>query len=112
MHVKTLIIDRVTLMTGSVNMTHNGFENNKEHLYRMTEPSVVLAVAEDFESAWESAEIVTQEMIDDMLARHRTREEKKKSNQSRGDRRSRSQSVSRGVSRSLSRELAEVGDTS
>ena len=32
MHAKTLIVDRITLLAGSVNLTHHGFESNKEHL--------------------------------------------------------------------------------
>ena len=98
MHVKALIIDAKTLLTGSVNMTHNGLENNKEHLYRITDPSAVSEVMIDFEKEWAGAETVTQELIDDMLARH----EKRASD------RARSKSLSRGASRSLSCELDEV----
>jgi phosphatidylserine/phosphatidylglycerophosphate/cardiolipin synthase-like enzyme len=34
MHVKCLILDEKVVLTGSVNLTHNGLENNKEHVYR------------------------------------------------------------------------------
>ena len=101
MHVKTLIFDRKTLLTGSVNMTHNGFENNKEHLYRIPDPHTVAEVLEDFETVWSAAEVVTQDMIDYMLKKH----EERKANP-----RSRSESVSRGVSRSLASELEEVDE--
>ena len=99
MHVKTLIFDRKTLLTGSVNMTHNGFENNKEHLYRIPDPHTVAEVLEDFETVWSAAEVVSLDMIDYILKKH----EERKANP-----RSRSESVSRGVSRSLASELEEV----
>jgi len=99
MHVKTLIFDRKTLLTGSVNMTHNGLENNKEHLYRIPDPHTVAEVLADFETVWATAEVVTQDMIDHMLKKH----DERKANP-----RSRSESVSRGVSRSLASELEEV----
>jgi phosphatidylserine/phosphatidylglycerophosphate/cardiolipin synthase-like enzyme len=44
MHAKSLIFDEEVLVTGSVNMTHNGYENNKEHMFRITTPSVVADV--------------------------------------------------------------------
>jgi hypothetical protein len=56
MHVKCLIIDQKTVLSGSVNLTHNGLENNKEHLYLMTEPSLAAAVFADFEREWPIAE--------------------------------------------------------
>ena len=98
MHVKALIFDSKTLLTGSVNLTHNGLENNKEHMYRISDPSAVVEVLMDFAKEWDRAETVTQELIDDMLERH----------EKRADNRARSKSVSRGVSRSLSSELEEV----
>ena len=101
MHVKSLIFDRKILLTGSSNMTHNGFENNKEHLYRIPDPAAVSEVLDDFEKEWKAAEVVTQDMIDEMLSKHEKRSEDRS--------RSRSESVSRrGVSRSLSSELETV----
>ena len=44
MHAKTLIFDEKVVLTGSVNLTHNGLERNKEHLIRVLEPSVVSAM--------------------------------------------------------------------
>ena len=100
MHVKSLIFDAKILLTGSVNMTHNGLENNKEHLFRIPEPDAVSEVLADFEKIWADAEIVTQEMIDDMLTKHTNRAT-----------RSRSKSVSREVTRALSSEFEEANDS-
>ncbi len=68
MHVKSLIFDERVVLTGSVNMTHNGHENNKEHLYRILEPTAVADVQADFEKDWEIAETVVQTHIDRMIA--------------------------------------------
>ena len=87
------------------NMTHNGFENNKEHLIALTKPSVVAQFAADFESEWATAETVTQELVDDMMARYRKREDTKDEKQRQ---RSRSKSLSRTTSRSLSSEFKDV----
>lgn len=48
-------------------MTHNGYENNKEHMYRITEPTTVADVLADFERDWREAELLTQQLIDTML---------------------------------------------
>jgi len=98
MHVKALCFDRKTLLTGSVNMTHNGLENNKEHMYRITEPTAVAEVLTDFESVWAEAETVTQRLIDEMMSRHAKRQDKDTG-------KTRSKSVSRSLSRSLSHEF-------
>ena len=102
MHVKAIIFDAQVLLTGSVNITHNGMENNVEHMYRIVEPTAVADVMADFEKRWEVAEPVTKTEILEMMSRHDKREERKERNQ-----RSRSQSRPR-VSRSLSTELAVV----
>ena len=101
MHVKALIFDSKTLLTGSVNMTHNGMENNKEHMYRISESAPVSAVLADFEKEWAAAEPDTRELIDDMLSRHAKRLERDAA-------KPRSKSLNRGVSRSLSSELDEA----
>jgi len=101
MHVKALCFDRKTLLTGSVNMTHNGLENNKEHMYRITEPTAVAEVLTDFEALWAQAEPVTQKLIDDMMSRHALRTDKETD-------KPRSKSVSRSLSRSLSNEFEVV----
>ena len=96
MHVKTLIFDNRVVLTGSVNMTHNGHENNKEHLFRISEPRTVADVLSDFEEEWKEAEPVTEAMITKMLALHAEKKEKKDKDKQRD------------VSRSLSVELDEA----
>ena len=49
-HAKTCVFDNKVILTGSVNMTNNGHDNNKEHMFRIEEPKVVAAVIEDFEA--------------------------------------------------------------
>jgi len=94
MHVKTMIVDERVVLTGSVNMTHNGLENNKEHLYRITVPTAVAAVVEDFDATWAGAEPVTTEYVDAALAKSAEKAAKAKE-----------KLRSKSVSRSLSREL-------
>jgi len=96
MHVKSLIFDGAVLLTGSVNMIHNGHENNKEHLYRITHGPTVAEVLADFEKEWAEAEMVTREHIDEMIDNKAKKDEKK-----------RGASLSRSVSRSLSAELED-----
>ena len=72
-----LIFDERVVLTGSVNMTHNGLENNKEHSFRITIPSVVADVAADFEKAWLGAEPVEECHIKIVLARHKKKDEER-----------------------------------
>ena len=95
MHVKSLIFDGAVLLTGSVNMTHNGHENNKEHLYRIVLGSAVLEVLADFEKDWTGAEPVTQAVIDDMFVRFEKSKESRRS---------------KSISRSLSIELEDADE--
>ena len=95
MHVKSLIFDGAVLLTGSVNMIHNGHENNKEHLYRIAHGPTVAEVLADFEKEWAGAEMVTREHIDEMIDNKAKKDEK------------RGASLSRSVSRSLSAELED-----
>jgi hypothetical protein len=81
MHVKCLVLDETLLFDGSVNLTHNGLENNKEHLYQISEPTVVQAVLYDFEETWKVAETIGEHDIEHMWAKHLEREEKKKEEQ-------------------------------
>ena len=77
-HVKCLILDAKTVLTGSMNLTHNGLENNKEHLYRLTEPAFVAEVLADFEEEWLTAQRVTDNEIGEMLDMSHKRQEKKR----------------------------------
>ena len=56
MHMKTWILDSEVLLTGSVNLTYNGLENNSENLVAIrTAPAVADAMLQ-FEEIWERAE--------------------------------------------------------
>ena len=94
MHVKCWFIDGSVMLSGSTNATHGGLENNKEHLYKICEPSVVNKALADFEQTWETATPVTRDVLDTMLANDATR----KLHRHKGE---------RDVSRSLSQELEE-----
>ena len=76
-HAKTLIIDKKLVISGSVNMTHNGHENNKEHQFRITEPKAVSEVCADFEECWEKAQVVTEEIMEAKYEQYKLREENK-----------------------------------
>ena len=76
--VTCLILDARIALTGSVNLTHNGLENNKEHLYRLTEPAFVADLQADFEKEWLTAQRVTDEEIRQMLEKSDKRQEKKR----------------------------------
>ena len=126
MHAKTLIFDKKVVLTGSVNLTHNGLEHNKEHILRTTEPGTVADFLRDFEETWELATTVGPEELASMLEKHAKKKRKKKSSRSsqsgdasgdesecRGGRstssksgRSVSRSVSKNASRSVSRSLS------
>ena len=94
-HAKTCVFDNKVILTGSVNMTNNGHENNKEHLLLMEEPGLVNSVMTDFWKEWGRAEVVTQVEIDKMKEIERAAAEKKRE-------KSRSPSVAREASRPLS----------
>ena len=63
MHTKCLIMDRELVFDGSVNLTHNGMENNKEHLLRITHEPTVSRVFHDFCREWARAEVVGNDKI-------------------------------------------------
>ena len=67
MHAKCLILDRELVFDGSVNLTHNGMENNKEHLYRITHKPTVRRVFDDFCIEWARSEIVGSDKIAIMM---------------------------------------------
>eukprot|EP00975_Prorocentrum_lima_P032389 6799754-Prorocentrum_lima.AAC.1 len=48
-------------------------ECNKEHLYRLSDEKVLVKLCADFEHDWEKSEIVTPEMVDIMMTKHRGR---------------------------------------
>jgi hypothetical protein len=67
--VKSLIIDGKVAMSGSLNLTHNGLQNNKEHLYRLSEPEFIQEMMADFEKDWILAEPVGDREISIMIAK-------------------------------------------
>ena len=112
MHAKTLIFDGKIVLTGSVNMTHNGYENNKEHMLRLVAPKAVADFVADFEEEWQQAIPVTQDAINDMLKKYQQRRGPKDGAESDGPVRSGSSGgPTRKVTRSLSSELKEVSDS-
>ena len=78
MHIKMLIFDNEIALSGSTNMTHNGMENNKEHLYRFADAHLVEAMLKDFDTEWEATSKVSREEIDHMLSLYERREQKKR----------------------------------
>ena len=65
MHCKTVIIDKAVVFAGSVNLTHNGMEHNKEHLFRITDPVIVAKVCADFMRDWRNEGGITSEEVND-----------------------------------------------
>ena len=66
-HNKSVVIDGVIVFTGSVNLTHNGFENNKEHLVRIIFPDCVQSFRIQFMEDWESPhaqQIVAKDIVE------------------------------------------------
>ena len=100
MHAKTILFDKKIVYTGSVNMTHNGMENNKEHLFRITETAAVADVLADFERDWTVAVPVTDEDMALMLKNDDQRKRNKNEKAKRAG----------GVTRSLTSELDAAQD--
>ena len=99
MHVKSWILDEGTMLTGSVNLTHGGFENNKEQLFKILDPAIVAQCLEDFEKSWAIAEPVSERHILLMQTNKAKRDEKPPDVSHRR---------TRSVTRSLSAELETV----
>jgi len=66
MHCKTWLVDDEVILTGSLNLTHNALENNKEHLWTMRNSDAVQHLKEDFEELWEDSREVTLDLIQSM----------------------------------------------
>ena len=67
LHAKSWVLDNAVVLTGSVNLTSNGLGRNKEHMLRITTPSVVRSFAEDFENLWLMAEPITEEYFETQI---------------------------------------------
>ena len=95
MHVKTLVFDRKVVLTGSVNMSHNGLENSKEHLFRITVPETVEATIADFEEHWTTCQPLTMEAVEQVMGNNHQRREKRAQRSQDGPRSSPSRSQPR-----------------
>ena len=76
-------------------MTHNGMENSKEHMFRITAPEVVEALIQDFEAHWLTCQPLTDEEVDQVIARHQTRQDDRNRRSQEGQRSSPSRSQPR-----------------
>ena len=56
MHMKSCSFDCKVLLTGSVNFTHNGFENSAENLIRIEDAEEFVKHSVRFEELWREAE--------------------------------------------------------
>lgn len=96
MHVKTVILDHELVLTGSVNLTHNGVQNSKEHLYRVQHPKCVAKTARDFEATWKLGPQVTERVMLIVMANDKDKKARKAlEKKARSSLRSRSQSAPR-----------------
>jgi len=68
MHNKIWILDPGTrqgvFLTGSVNTSHNGLENNVENMLRVTDQGIVNEAYEDFKVHWENSQPVGERELD------------------------------------------------
>ena len=76
LHAKSWLLDNAVVLTGSVNLTSGGMSRNKEHMLRITTPSVVRSFAEDFEDLWAKAEPITAECCETQIVAWRKLPEK------------------------------------
>ena len=63
------VYDSEFITIGSCNWTHNGVENNKEHVVRIKAPSINWEAAADFERTWEVAQAVDAERMEETVRR-------------------------------------------
>ena len=77
-------------------MTHNGLENSKEHMFRITVPGIVEDLIEDFEALWLTSQPLTDEEAGQVIARHQTKQDNRNQRSHDGQRSSPSRSQPRG----------------
>ena len=77
MHAKTMIPDNKVVLTGSLNLTHNVFEHNKEHVVRIVDAKCVHQFVEGFYRTRTESEVISTRDIDNMLQSHDKREQEK-----------------------------------
>ena len=98
LHARPWVLDDAVVLTGSVNLTSNGMNRNKEHMLRISTPSVVRSYAEDFEDLWNKAEPISEEYCESQISAWRELPEIKEEKKKEKLRRSRSASLPRGDS--------------
>ena len=67
MHIKAVIADFAEVLTGSCNMTHNGIDNNDEHVLLIGDVSAVQDIVTHFTELWNEGEAVGAKEIDQMM---------------------------------------------
>ena len=75
-HAKSWTIDGIVLLTGSVNLTKGGFENNLEHCVISVCKATVREAQFIFEEAWKCGEPVTEQEIGEVVAEARMKRER------------------------------------
>ena len=118
MHAKTLVLDASVVLTGSANLTHNGLENNKEHLWRLHDQhgyarEAVMNHRLDFGELWSQSRVVGPREIKEMMRLDALREEKRKKEKQAPNKRSQSLPRSRSegyVVRNLAFELNQADE--
>ena len=100
MHAKTIIVYESVVMSGSVNMTHNGFEHNKEHMFCIRDKAVVRELVDDFSKDWacDYCHSVLEKEIGVMKEKEKEKIERRNANRKPDGR-------SKSLSRSLTSEL-------
>mgnify|MGYP003321608486 CR=1 FL=1 len=95
MHAKPWIFDEQYVLTGSMNMTHHGVNDNKEHCFWISQKDAVADVVRDFHETWSQLALeVTADDVERMMDKWR-------------DRKSPSRSRRPPIRRSLSEQFAE-----
>ena len=107
MHAKTWIYDRRFVITGSPNMTRQGMNDNKEHAIWTSQRDTVDDFASDFLETFDTATEVTQEDIDDTMARWRERRSRSSANRRTNTRRSLSDEFDEGYEHADTRDMLD-----
>ena len=69
MHNKIIIVDLKVLLTGSVNLTHNGLENNEENLIVTAAQGAIDAAAIRFDELWSIAKPLGPDRLQEAVER-------------------------------------------
>ena len=77
MHAETSIVHEEVVLTGSVNLSHNGLANNNEHLLMISVPQTVRQFLNDFKATRAQAAPATEEHPREMQAKQDQADKKK-----------------------------------